>query len=221
MKRQLFYIVTIGIFVLGGCEVHHRSSHGQSRFHSFKDTERYVKRFEDPERYQWQRPDEVIRAMSIRRGYIIADIGAGTGYFTRRFAQAVSHDGIAIGYDIEPGMVDYMRRDAQRLRMKNYRAELIDAEKPALQENYFDVIFLCNTYHHIFNRVEYLNVVKGALKHQGRVIIVDYYKYLPYGPMSYKILKTDVIDEFRKAGYRNTKDLKFLPRQYYLEFVRE
>lgn len=220
MRKKLFHIVILlGIFVWASCD-EHKGSHGR-RFHSFEDTERYVKRFEDPERYLWQKPEEVIRVMNIRNGYIIADIGAGSGYFTRRFAKAVSPDGIAIGYDIEQGMVDYMRGDAQRLGMQNYRAELIDPQKPALKGDYFDVIFLCNAYHHISNRVEYLRVIKRSLKRQGRVIIVDYYKHVPYGPPNYKIPKADVKYEFRQAGYRNMKDLKFLPRQYYLEFVRE
>jgi arsenite methyltransferase len=222
MRKQLFYIVILlSIFVWANCDEQHKRSHAGSRFHSFEDTERYVKRFEDPERQLWQKPDEVVRAMNIRSGHIIADIGAGSGYFTRRFAQVVSPGGIAIGYDIEPGMVDYMRGDAQRLRMHNYRAELIDPQKPALEENYFDLIFLCNAYHHISDRVDYLKIVKRSLKRQGRIIIVDYYKNVPYGPPNYKIPKTDVKDEFRQAGYRNTKDLGFLPRQYYLEFVKE
>ena len=65
-----------------------------------------------PARAKWQKPDQVVRALNLKPGQTIVDIGAGTGYFTRRFARAVGPTGMAIGLDIEPGMVAYMKADA-------------------------------------------------------------------------------------------------------------
>ncbi|HJZ23755.1 MAG TPA: hypothetical protein VJ201_04815, partial [Candidatus Babeliales bacterium] len=80
----------------------------------------------------------------------------------------------------------------------------------------------CNTYHHIEDRVNYLKKLTGALKSNGRIVIVDFYKKpLPVGPQSvaHKISEEDVKKEFKKAGYRLTRSLDFLPYQYYLEFA--
>lgn len=63
--------------------------------------------FESPDRFKWQKPDEVVRALDLTPGQTVIDIGAGTGYFTRRFAKAVGPSGAVIGLDVEPGMVDY------------------------------------------------------------------------------------------------------------------
>lgn len=191
----------------------------KDRDHPFDDIDLYVKRFEDPERVTWQKPDAVVAMMKIANGDTIADIGAGTGYFTRRFAKAAAPKGVAMGYDIQPGMVVYMKKDAAKLKLANYRAELIDAQKPRLPGNYFSVIFICNTYHHISDRVPYITLLKKALKKNGRFVIVDYQKHSKHGPPAkIKLARQEVIDEFVKGGYRLLREEDFLPEQYYLEF---
>ena len=68
---------------------------------------------EDPERDKWQKPEEVVKSINLKPGDIVADIGAGTGYFTRYFAIAVSPGGKALGLDINPSLVQNMKEDAR------------------------------------------------------------------------------------------------------------
>ena len=190
--------------------------------HSFNDVDRWVKRFESPQRARWQKPDEVVAKMNLKPGDVVADIGAGTGYFTRRFARAVGPNGLALGLDIAPNMVKYMKDDARRLGLKNYQARVVKPDDPELPEHSVDVIFMCDTYHHIQNRVKYLRNLQKALKPGGRIIIVDFYKDkdIPVGPPPrIRVSKKQVIGEFAEAGYRLNRDLDFLPYQYFLEFV--
>jgi len=200
-----------------GEEKHHKS-HSQQRFN---EIQKWVDIFEDPARAEWQKPEEVVKKLELKPGGTVADIGAGTGYFTRLFAIAVGHKGKAIGLDIEPAMVEYMKEDAKKQWLTNYEARVVKPDDTGLPSKSVDVIFICNTYHHIEDRVNYLKKLTGALKSNGRIVIVDFYKKpLPVGPQSvaHKISEEDVKKEFKKAGYRLTKSLDFLPYQYYLEF---
>jgi cyclopropane fatty-acyl-phospholipid synthase-like methyltransferase len=185
----------------------------------FQDINYWLKVFEDPERDSWQQPDEVVKKMNIGRRDVVVDIGAGTGYFTRRFAVAAP-EGRAIGLDIEQSMVRYMQEDAIKLGLKNYSARIVKTDDPQIEKKSVDIVFLCNTYHHIENRKKYFKEVAEGLKDGGRLIIVDFYKKeLPYGPPpSHKLSKEIVIAELQDGGYRLRTSLKFLPYQYYLEF---
>jgi len=201
-----------------GEEKHHKS-HSQQRFN---EIQKWVDIFEDPARAEWQKPEEVVKKLELKPGGTVADIGAGTGYFTRLFAIAVGHKGKAIGLDIEPAMVEYMKEDAKKQGLTNYEARVVKPDDTGLPSKSVDVIFICNTYHHIEDRVNYLKKLTGALKSNGRIVIVDFYKKpLPVGPQSvaHKISEEDVKKEFKKAGYRLTRSLDFLPYQYYLEFA--
>ncbi|MBP7737483.1 MAG: class I SAM-dependent methyltransferase [Spirochaetes bacterium] len=185
-----------------------------------KDSAHYIRLFEAPDRAQWQKPDDVIRTLDLKKGQRIADIGAGSGYFTRRFARAVAPGGEAVGYDVDPGMVSHMKKYAAENRIKNFRASLISPDSPALDRASFDMIFICNTYHHMENRVAYLKKIKAALKTGGRVVIVDYRKGSKGGPPeTFKLEDSRVVEEFAKAGYRLLKKHDFLPNQYILEFA--
>ncbi len=198
-----------------------KKHHMPTAKHKFDDIQRWIELFEDPERAKWQKPDEVVKRLNLKSGHVIADIGAGTGYFTRRFAKAVLPSGKALGLDIDPSIVDYMREDAKKHQLENYIARVVEADDPGLNPKSVDVIFICNTYHHIENSVNYIKRLSKALKPNGRVVIVDFYKKpLPVGPQSleHKIPRTKVLNEFQQAGYHLIRFHDFLPYQYFLEF---
>ena len=143
------------------------------------------------------------------------------GYFTKRFAKAVSPGGQALGLEITSSKVEYMRKDAERSGLNSYKALLIEFDDPGLKPGSVDVVFMCNTYHHLANRVEYLKRLSKGLKNNGRVVIIDFYKKpLPVGPSSlgHKVSKEVVLEEFQEAGYKLQHDKDLLPYQYYLEF---
>lgn len=193
--------------------------HAQGAHHGFSDTAHWAAAFESPARAKWQKPDEVVRALNLKPGETIVDIGAGTGYFTRRFARAVGPSGTAIGLDIEPGMVAYMKADAAKLKLSNYEAHLAKPDDPGLAPHSADVIFFCDVLHHIDERVAYLEKLKPALKPGGRAAVVDFEKTSPIGPPpAMRITRSDMIAQFKQAGYRLIGEQNFLPYQYFLEF---
>ena len=213
----LFAIMLIHTVVAGKGQETHKAPATQQKFDNI---DVWVKAFEDPARDKWQKPDEVVKSINLKPGDIVADIGAGTGYFTRRFAKAVAPEGKALGLDIELSMIKHMKEDAQKLKLNNYEARVVKTDDPELEPGSVDVVFLCNTYHHIENRVDYFKRLSKSLKKNGRVIIVDFYKKpLPVGPpVDHKLSKKVVLEEFREAGYNLKHDKDFLPYQYYLEF---
>ncbi len=221
------YIVTAFVFILFAslltnsvyCQEHNKEQGTPATQQRFDDIELWIKRFEDPERDKWQKPAEVVKAMNLNPGDVVADIGAGTGYFTRHIAAAVGPSGKAIGLDIEPGMVKYMEEDAKKLNLSNYEARVVKTDNPELGPHSVDVIFLSDTYHHIDNRVEYFRNVSLSLKPGGRIVVVDFIKDTDFGPpRDHKMAKEVVIEELQKAGYRLLKSHDLLQYQYFLEF---
>ncbi|UCD35584.1 MAG: class I SAM-dependent methyltransferase [Nitrospiraceae bacterium] len=222
-KRKWYAAGLLLLVVLSSSCNHQQAGHSghsaPTAQHRFDDIDHWVKMFEDPARDEWQKPDEVVRAMNLRPGDVIADIGAGTGYFTRRFAAAVGPDGKALGLDIEPSMVMYMYQDAEKLGFRNYEPRVVRTDDAELSPRSVDVVFLCNTYHHLENRISYFSKVAGALKPGGRVIVVDFFKDTDFGPpREHKLGKEVVLEEMAQAGYRLMRDHDMLTEQYFLEF---
>ncbi len=216
-----FMLVAAALLSSGaGCA--HDPRFAQKRDHEFADTDYYIKRFEDPGRLESQKPDRVIAEMNIRNGDTIADIGAGSGFFARRFAKAAAPKGMVVAYDVTPGFVEHMRKDAEKRGLHCFRAELIDRNAPKLPEGYFSVIFMSNTYHHILDRISYISQAGNGLKKGGRFVILDYHRHAKNGPpMHLRLSKEEVISEFGRAGYRKLKEGDFLTDQYYLEFTSQ
>jgi len=195
--------------------------HHQGAPHTFGDAGKWVEEFEDPTRDSWQKPDEVVTAMGLERGDRVADIGAGSGYFTRRFARTVGETGVVYGVDIEPGMLQHIAAVAMKDGQPNIVPVLATPSNPMLAPSSVDVIFMCDTIHHIDDRADYYRVLKRDLAPGGRLVIVDFLKKedVPVGPpMEMKIAKEDLIAEIVSAGFRLKEEHDFLPYQYFLVF---
>jgi ubiquinone/menaquinone biosynthesis C-methylase UbiE len=145
----------------------------------------------------------------------VADIGAGTGYFSRRFAL---HAAKVYAVDIDKGLLDIAAKSAP----PNLATVLADPDNPKLPPSSVNLVFFCDVLHHIVNRVPYLSNLRKVLKPGGRIVAIEFYKKdLPLGPPdSMKLSEDTVISEFRKAGFRLKRRETFLPYQYFLEFSR-
>lgn len=219
-RKPLVLIVILLLITLqaSACSNSHKNATPATQ-QRFDDIDFWVKMFEDPKRDAWQRPQEVVKTMNLKAGNVVADIGAGTGYFTRHLAVAVGPDGSAIGLDIELSMVKYMKEDAKKLNLSNYKARVVGTDDPEIETGSVDVVFLCNTYHHIENRVKYFSHILNSLKENGRVVVVDFYKNTDFGPpRDHKMAKETVIEEMKQAGYNLLKSHDLLEQQYFLEF---
>jgi arsenite methyltransferase len=183
----------------------------------------YLDRLDDPERDQYQKPAQVIDALGLTPGMRVADLGAGSGYFTRRFVEAVGETGKVYVIDVEPEALKYVEHRLVQMD-RPFKAEFILArpDNPKIPVESVDLIFICNTYHHLENRAEYFRNLKSSLRPGGRIAIVDFYHDDRSGelgfPKRHLVPKETVMEEMAAAGYRLSKEHRMLPKQYFLEF---
>ncbi|HWS68802.1 MAG TPA: class I SAM-dependent methyltransferase [Steroidobacteraceae bacterium] len=185
--------------------------------HSFSGAEHWAKVFDDPARDSWQRPHEVIQALALAADSVVADIGAGTGYFTVRIAH-MTPAGRVYAVDIEPDMIQHLAVRARRENLQNVTPLLAEPSDPMLPAP-VDLALLVDTYHHIGDRVAYFRRLKGHLKPAGTVAIIDFTADSPIGPPAAgRVAPDEVKKEMSRAGYALASEHKFLPNQYFLVF---
>ena len=147
----------------------------------------------------------------------LVDIGSATGYFPVRFAKAMPQ-GVVYGVDLEPTLVNYLTLRAHREGLTNLIALTCTADDPCVPEP-VDVAFLCDTYHHIDDRVAYFRRLQDALTPDGRLVVVDFLPgELPVGPPpGHKLSAERVTEELAEAGYERVAE-HTLTHQYLLVF---
>lgn len=186
--------------------------------HSFGDAEKWARIFDDPARDAWQKPHEVIRALALQPDAIVADIGAGTGYFTIRLAHMVPK-GRVYGVDTEPAMVKHLSERAKKAGIANVTAVQAKPGDPALPGK-ADLVLFVDVYHHVENREAYFRQLQHSLRPGGRVGVIDFRLDSPVGPPKSARIEPDrVKDEMKRAGYVLAQEHAFLPNQYFLVFL--
>src|SRR3982751_3265901 len=129
---------------------------------------------ESPDRDLWQRPDQIMDAMAIADASVVADIGAGSGWFTIRLARRVGPQGTVYAEDVQTAMINAIQRRVTREGLPNVHAWLGLKNDPRLPEKSLDAALLVDAYHEIENRVAVLSNLSRALKPQGRIGVVDF-----------------------------------------------
>src|SRR5206468_3894275 len=168
----------VGLHILGPGASDDATSH-----RSFADVEQWVAVFDDPARDAYQKPREVVRALRIRPGMRVADVGAGTGYFSRYLSAAVGAAGTVLAVDTEPELVRYLRERAEKEKTDNVVPILASPDNPRLPRGAVDLVLLVDTFHHIDHRVAYFGSLRRTLAPGGRVAVVDWQKReTPVGP---------------------------------------
>jgi cyclopropane fatty-acyl-phospholipid synthase-like methyltransferase len=196
---------------------HGQQHQGAHMEHRFDDPERYAKSFDDPARDAWQMPDRVIEALELKPGAVVADIGAGTGYFTVRLAKSAAAPRV-FAVDVEKAMVEYVRQRAAREGLANVVAVQGAPDAPNLPEP-VDVVLIVDTYHHIANRVAYFTALKKWMKPNARLAIIDFRKGAPSGPPErFRFTPEQIGAELKGAGFTLIAQHEFLPRQLFLVY---
>lgn len=188
--------------------------------HRFDDPEKWTKVFDDPSRDAWQKPAEVIAALALPPQAVVADVGAGTGYFSVRLAKHLPQ-GKVYAADIEPTLIRHLADRAAKEALANVHPLLLDAKNPQLPEK-VDLILIVDTYHHFPDRPGYLQRFKNSLKPGGRLVIVDFrLGEIPIGPPEeMRIAPAIAAAELQAAGFTTPRLLESLmPYQYFLEVV--
>ena len=197
----------------------HMSGHsGDGAFHRrFDDADKWAKEFDSADRDAWQKPEEVLDRLHLEASARVADIGAGTGYFSVRIARRVPQ-GKVFAADVEPDMVRYLGERAQREHLSNIVPVQAASDAANLPEP-VDLILVVDTYHHIGNRTQYFAKLKSSLRAGGRLAIVDFRADSPNGPpVQHRISPERAAEELGAAGYALAETHRFLPRQYFLVF---
>ncbi|MBI3301403.1 MAG: methyltransferase domain-containing protein [Deltaproteobacteria bacterium] len=195
-------VVALPLFVCAGCG---------GLFRTFLNS---------PWRERWQQPKAVIQSLAIKPGDHVADLGAGGGYFTFRLADAVGPTGKVYAVDVDEGNLDYIARRAKEQGYANVEVILAKYDDPLLPGGGVDLIFTCNTYHHLENRADYFASAARYLRPGGRVAVID----LNGNSWFHKLLghwtpKETSRTEMEAAGYQLVSDFDFLSRQNFQVFA--
>lgn len=175
--------------------------------------------YEGFDRDEWQQPQRVISSLGIQPGDHIADLGSGSGYFTFRFAEVVAPMGTVYAVDVDADMNEYLEARAREEEQENVEVILAEYQDPLLPESSVDLIFTCNTYHHIEDRASYFAKAQRYLRPNGRVAIVDYNgKGWLEKLLGHWVSREEITSEMSKAGYRLVSEFRFLQRQHFLIF---
>jgi arsenite methyltransferase len=196
-----------------------RDPHQMRGLHN--DPMAYIGSLEDPKRDAYQKPQEVVAALNLSPGEVIADIGAGSGYFTFSLARHVSERGTIYAVDVSPDMILHINRRIRDLKVSNVVSILADPDDPLLPAASVNRFFFCDSWHHIENQTKYLSLMKRLLKPKGEIVVIDFHKKeLPVGPpLEMRIAREDLITQMEENGFRLAKEHTFLPYQYFLVFT--
>jgi len=168
------------------------------------------------------RPDEVLRAIGIKQGQTIADIGSGGGYFAVQFAKAIGPSGRVYACDLDADFLDFLRRYSEKEGVTNLTTVHITRDVPDISNGSVDIIFMRNVVHHIKERTTYFRSTKHMLKPNGRLCIIDYDGrgrfFSFWRKFGHKVRKEEVIKEVVSSGFHLLQDHDFLPEQLFLVF---
>lgn len=171
-------------------------------------------------RDEWQRPEEVIRALGLHAGDRVADLGSGSGYFTFRLANAVGPTGHVYAVDVDESLNAYVAARAREKGVGNVSVVLARYDDPLLPDPGVDVIFTSNTYHHLEDRTAYFRNARRYLRPGGRVAILDLAGKGWFDSLFGHWTQAETIrHEMEAAGYRLAQEPAIVERQSFLIFT--
>jgi len=174
-----------------------------------------------PERIKEEDPDRMLAALDIKKGSVVADIGAGVGYHVWRLAGIVGPSGKVIAEDIQEGMVRLLKKNIEDRKLRNVEIILGTPTDPKLPANSADLVLMVDVYHEFSEPVIMMQHIQNALKPNGRVVLVEFRKEDPSVPIQplHKMSVQDVRSELEPLGFRFQQSLEFLPWQHILIFT--
>jgi len=179
--------------------------------------------FTSPGRGSWQRPKDVVRTLAIEPGSMVADLGAGEGYFIPYLSKSVGAEGLVYAVEVDEEITEALRVQFSQshLNVEVVLAELDDARLP---DESIDLILLVNSYHHIDDRPDYFARLRESLAPEGRVAVIDvnqevkgfFRLFLKEGHAS---SAPEVEAEMQAAGYHLVERSDLLPTQIFEVFA--
>ena len=174
------------------------------------------------EREDEEDPDLAMRLIRVQRGATVADLGAGSGYFTIRLAKAVGSMGKVYAVDIQPGMLELLQQAVARERLSNVVPVLGAINDPKLPADSLDLVLMVDVYHEFSQPQVMLQRIKEALKPGGRLVLLEYRAEDPDVPIrpEHKMTKAQVKLEVEHEGFTQQRVYDDLPRQHLFIFTK-
>ncbi len=203
------------LFVTAGCMSTTRDYEGHRVFNPH-----YLWYLESRRRDRWQKPDDVLDALELVEGDVIADIGAGGGYFSEKLAGRVGPTGLVYATDVQPAMIKALRKRVAKRSLTNVTVIHGEFHDPNLPSASCDWVFLSSVYKEIDERPAYMRKVREVLKKNGRVAILEYRPETrgTGPPRRDRLPEAQIIAEMERAGFRLLRSFAFLPRECFLVF---
>jgi SAM-dependent methyltransferase len=183
----------------------------------------YVWLLERPERDAYQQPDRVMETLAFAQGERVADIGSGSGYFTRRVSRAVGPNGVVWACDIRPELLAVLEERARGEGLANIRLQQVRPDDPQLPAGGVQTILMVDTLHYVKDRAAYAKKLRAALAPNGRVVIIDFrpkpMEERPWGPPPEQKMSREEVDAaMAEAGLAPARVHDFLTEQFFVEY---
>jgi ubiquinone/menaquinone biosynthesis C-methylase UbiE len=182
-----------------------------------RSPEEYAKFLEGAERVARMQVPKVVAALDLKPGMAVADIGSGSGLFTRPIAKAIAPGGVAYAVDIDAALLKIVARSASEQQVPNIRIVLAEPADPKLPEP-VDVAFICDTLHHIEQQGTYLRTLRKYLKPGGRVAVIDFSEDWPQGHESMRYARDQLEGWLEAAGFVRNAEHAWLENSFFLVY---
>jgi predicted methyltransferase len=222
--RAACWLVGTALLASGGVAAEQSVAPDINRHYENADYQQWVGTFERAGREVYDKRGEIVAAVKAKPGMTVADIGAGTGLFTRLFAREVGPKGRVYAVDITPEFVANTVRTAREQQLANVEGVVNTPTDAKLAPQSVDIAFVCDTYHHFEYPQSMLASLHRALRPEGQLIVIDYEKIA--GQSSGWVMghvradKAAVIREIEAAGFRYVGEERFLNGNFFLRFAR-
>lgn len=229
--KHVLIAATTGFVVIGGFSPSVSFSQEKSVKPGINDSfikpnpDEYVERFEIESREVFAKREAIVKACKIEKGMILADIGAGTGLFTRLFAKEVGPEGKVLAVDIAENFLEHIKVTSRSLGINNIETVLCTPESAMLPPNSIDVAYICDTYHHFEFPQKTLKSLYDALKPNGRIILIDFKRIkgessewtMNHVRAGQEVFEAEIIE----AGFQKIHEHKdLLKENYFVEFKK-
>jgi ubiquinone/menaquinone biosynthesis C-methylase UbiE len=174
------------------------------------------------EREEFEQPERVVDALKLQKGMVVADIGAGVGYFSLRIAKRVGPEGTVLAVDIQPEMLSLLKQNQEREGLTNVEPILGTVTDPHLPQDMIDLALLVDVYHECQYPEEMITQIRNSLKKNGRLVLIEYRgedATVPIKP-EHKMTVKQVLAEIEPMGFQLKEQLEFLPWQHILVFIK-
>ena len=181
-----------------------------------------AKMFNNMAKDPFYKSEEIIKALNIKKGFHIIDIGAGGGFYSLKFAQLVGSEGKVYSIDLQDDFINYIQQQAQEKGLQNIDTLKLSEKEiiknKVIPRNSIDLIFMRNVVHHLSDRMTYISALKNYLKPDGKIAIIDYTpegNAKGYGPPGHFVDPKKLKEEIKTGGLDVEKEFDFLEVQFF------